>query len=219
MNKDLLQLIKDYTTKKHSEISSDLIGKSKDNLVAMLLDLLTAYFNDLNSSTMRELVVAVLAGYEPTQKKLGYNGYRHNTLTGEVEQCEIKPPNVRTDAKKPKKLNGGGSYSDYTIERFEKHKKENPNMVIGGFVDGILIYILEFSFNEPSFTKRLAEQTPETREKGQYKRSVKFSFIHYKDAKSLKLIYKTSKQKLLEAKPYITRELFKYINQAILLEG
>jgi len=70
MNEDLLQLIKDYTTKEHTEISVNLLGKSKDNLVSILLDLLTIYYNDLNSSTMRELVVAVLAEYKPNPEKL-----------------------------------------------------------------------------------------------------------------------------------------------------
>ena len=51
MNKDLLQLLEDYATKEHTKISSSLIGKSKDNLISILLDLLTIYFNDLNSST------------------------------------------------------------------------------------------------------------------------------------------------------------------------
>lgn len=66
MNRDLLQLIEDYATKQHSDINIDLLGKSKDTLISILLDLLTIYFNDLNSSTMRELVVAVVAGYEPS---------------------------------------------------------------------------------------------------------------------------------------------------------
>ena len=78
MNKDLLELIEDYATRKHTDINTNLLGKSKDNLIAMLLDLLTMYYNDLNSSTMRELVVAVVAGYEPSSEKLGYNGFRHN---------------------------------------------------------------------------------------------------------------------------------------------
>ncbi|MDE0327085.1 MAG: hypothetical protein OXN27_24430, partial [Candidatus Poribacteria bacterium] len=60
MNQDLLQLIRDYTTKEHTEVNGGLLGKSKDNLVSMLLDLLTIYYNDVNSSTMRELVVAIL---------------------------------------------------------------------------------------------------------------------------------------------------------------
>ena len=159
MNKDLLQLIKDYTTKEPAEINNNLHGKSKHNLIAMLLDLLTIYYNDVNSSTMRELVVAVLAGYQPILEKLGYNGFRQNAQTGKVEHCEIKPPNVRSDstAKKQNKLNGGGNFSDYTWARFGKDEKENPNMLVAGFVDGYLIYIFEFSFNEPDFTARLQE--------------------------------------------------------------
>lgn len=219
MNADLLQLIKDYTTKKHTEISASLLGKSKDNLVSMLLDLLTTYYNDLNSSTMRELVVAVLAGYEPNSEKLGYNGFRQNTLTGTIEHCEIKPPNVRSNstAKIKRKLNGGGSFSDYTWEKFEKDQKENPNMLVAGFVDGRLIYIFEFSFNEQSFTSLLKEKLkkrfPNGDITGEYLRGSAFSFKHYKDAESLKTIYIAPKQELTTAQPYITGPVFKYLEK------
>lgn len=215
MNKDLLQLIEDYTTKEHTEISANLIGKSKDSLVAMLLELLTTYYNDLNSSTMRELVVALQAGYEPNLEKLGYNGFRHNTLTGEVEHCEIKPRNIRSDstAKTPGKLDGGGNFTDYTWARFEKHQEENPNMLVAGFVDGHLIYIFEFSFNEPNFTARLQErlehQLSEGDSTGSYGRSVDFTFKHYKDAESLKTIYIVSRQELIKAQPHIRKGMFK----------
>ncbi|MYB64357.1 hypothetical protein F4X73_06680 [Candidatus Poribacteria bacterium] len=221
MNKDLLQLIQDYATKEHSEISVNLIGKSKDSLVAMLLDLLTKYYNDLNSSTMRELVVAVVAGYEPSSEKLGYNGFRHNTLTGKTEQCEIKPRNFRTDskAKKPKKLNGGGNFTDYTWARFQKHQQEKPNMLVAGFVNGRLIYIFGFSFNEQSFISRLQEQLEHHfsagDSKGVYQRSAEFSFKHYKDVESLEIIYSVSKRELNEAKPYITGPVFKYLENNI----
>ena len=221
MNKDLLQLIQDYATKEHSEISVNLIGKSKDSLVAMLLDLLTKYYNDLNSSTMRELVVAVVAGYEPRSEKLGYNGFRHNTLTGKTEQCEIKPRNFRTDskAKKPDKLNGGGNFTDYTWARFQKHEAENPYMVVAGFVDGRLIYIFEFSFNEHSFTsrlrKRLEDKLPNGDVSGEYQRSADFSFKHYKDAESLKTVYIAPKEELIKAKPHITKPFFKHLEQTV----
>lgn len=219
MNEDLLQLIKNYTTKEHTEISIGLLGKSKDNLVSMLLDLLTTYYNDLNSSTMRELVVAVLSGYQPSLEKLGYNGFRHNTLTGKVEHCEIKPKNYRTDstAKAPSKLNGGGNFTDYTWARFEKHQKENPNMLVAGFVNGYLIYIFEFSFNSPDFTVRLQEQLerqlPSGDIKGSYGRSASFIFQNYKDARSLKTIYTSPKQELIKARPYITRNVFNYLEK------
>ena len=57
MNEDLLQLIQDFATKEHTEINQSLFGKSKEQLIATLTDLLTTYFNDLNSSTLRETVV------------------------------------------------------------------------------------------------------------------------------------------------------------------
>ena len=219
MNEDLLQLIKDYTTKEHTEIDANLIGKSKANLIAILLDLLTMYYNDLNSSTMRELVVAVLAGYQPSSEKLGYNGFRQNTLTGTIDHCEIKPVNVRSDstAKNPRKLNGGGNFSDYTWARFGKHQEENPNMLVAGFVDGHLIYIFEFSFNEPDFTARLRERLEQLLAKGDstgsYGRSVEFTFKHYKDTESLKVIYITSTQELVNARPHISGPFFKHLEK------
>ena len=217
MNRDLLETINDYATKEHTEISVNLLGKSKDNLVAMLLDLLTTYYNDLNSSTMRELVVAILSGYEPNREKLGYNGFRQNTLTGAVEHCEIKPKNIRSDstAKTPRKLDGGGNFTDYTWEKFERHQKESPNMLVAGFIDGRLIHIFEFSFNEQSFISRLRERLearfPNGDVIGQYLRSAQFTFNHYKDAESLKIIYTAPSQELLKARARMTGDIFRYL--------
>lgn len=217
MNKDLLELINDYAIKEHTEINPYLLGKSKDNLISMLLDLLTTYYNDLNSSTMRELVVAVLSGYEPNREKLGYNGFRQNTLTGKVEHCEIKPKNIRSEstAKTPRKLDGGGNFTDYTWEKFERQQEENPNMLVAGFIDGRLIHVFEFSFNELSFTSRLREQLkrrfPNGDVSGQYLRSAQFTFNHYKDAESLKTIYVASKEILIKSRAHLTKPLLDYL--------
>ncbi len=219
MNKDLLELIEDYTTKEYIEISGNLLSKSKANLVSMLLDLLTIYYNDLNSSTMRELVVAVLAGYQPNLEKLGFNGFRHNTFTGAVEHCEIKPRNIRSDstAKVRRKLNGAGNFTDYSWRKFQSHQEENPNMLVAGFLDGHLIYIFEFSFNEQGFTSRLQEQLehrfPYGDITGEYLRSAAFAFKNYKDAGSLKIIYTTSRQELIKAQPHITKSVFEYLEK------
>ena len=219
MNEDLLQLITDYTTKEPAEVSNSLHSKSKHNLISMLLDLLTIYYNDVNSSTMQELVVAILAGYQPNPEKLGYNGFRQNTLTGKVEHCEIKPRNYRRDstAKNPKKLNGGGNFTDYTWARFQEHQAEDLNMLVAGFVDGLLIYIFEFSFNEPSFTfqlqKQLEREFPDGDLTGKYLRSAEFSFSHYKDVESLETIYTASRQELIKAQPYMIRDLFKHLEK------
>ncbi len=53
MNQELAHTIKLYATASHWELNNYLIGKSKDTLIAMLVDLLTMYINDKNSSTIR----------------------------------------------------------------------------------------------------------------------------------------------------------------------
>jgi len=111
MNQDLSQIVTYYATKPHKELAGLLLSKSKDNLIAYLNDLLTAFINDKNSSSLREFVTVSIAGYRHNSNKLGYNGYRHNSTIGaEPLNCEKKPKNIQTDGydlKKTKtKLNG-----------------------------------------------------------------------------------------------------------------
>lgn len=74
-----------------------LIGKSKQNIISILVDLLTTYFNDKNSSTLREFIVVSLSGFEPNSSKIGYNGYKHDAIGKKAEYCEAKPKNVNTN--------------------------------------------------------------------------------------------------------------------------
>lgn len=43
-----------------------------------------------------KMAEALLSGFTLLTKKLGYNGFRQEALTGATEYCEIKPKNVRT---------------------------------------------------------------------------------------------------------------------------
>ncbi|MBX2931606.1 MAG: hypothetical protein KF781_06665 [Chitinophagaceae bacterium] len=129
MNQGLVQIVTYYATKPHKELSELLLNKSKDNLISILTDLLTAYINDKNSSSLREFVTVSIAGYKHNPNKLGYNGYKQNSAIGaEPISCEAKPKNIQTegyDQKKSKpKLNGEGGFNDYTIERLKKQLPE-----------------------------------------------------------------------------------------------
>ncbi|MDR0723598.1 MAG: hypothetical protein LBF23_00210 [Endomicrobium sp.] len=78
-------------------------------------------------------------------------------------------------------LNAGGNFSDYTWDRFDKNFKDNPNLLISGFVDGRLAYILEFPFKTKSFVAKLRVQLEKKfpnriRKEGDYLRSAQFSF-------------------------------------------
>ena len=221
MNKDLLQLIKDYATKEHTEISRSLLNKSKDNLISILLDLLTTYYNDLNSSTMRETVVALLAGYQPNTEKLGYNGFKQDTITGKSHYCEVKPKNVRSGSgtKTKAKLNGGGNFTDYSWAKFHRHKRENPDMLVAGFVDGRIVHIFKFSFNESGFTDRLNQQLerhfPDGDVDGIYLRSASFVFKNFKDSPSLKTTCFASLQELTDyyKQKHITKEVVDHLRR------
>ena len=219
MNEDLIQLIKDYATGDHGKIHESLLAKSKDNLISILVDLLTIYYNDVNSSAMREMTVALLAGYQPNTEKLGYNGFRHDALTGGTEYCEIKPTNIRTDStrKQPRKLNGGGNFTDYTWARFGQHSDDNPTMLVAGFVDARLVYIFEFNFNEPDFTGRLRGQLmkhfPEGDVSGLYLRSASFSFRHYKNASSLQTRRFVTGAELQGLRQHITGEVYAHLRR------
>jgi len=144
MNSDLIEVIKTYATRSHKELNDLLVGKSKQNIIAILVDLLTTYYNDKNSSTLREFIIVSLSGFEPNTDKIGYNGYKHEGIGGRTKYCEAKPKNVNTNDPKPKKLNGGGNFTDYTWARLRKDKRSNPTMLVGGFVNGRLIHIQVF---------------------------------------------------------------------------
>lgn len=189
MNKNLESLLIIYATQPHSMLKQEIDGFSRDTLEATLIDLLTLYLNDANSSTVRELITLRLAGYQPVEGKLGYNGYRMAAVSGadndEKHFCEVKPVNVRhkDDGSYSRHLNGGGNFSDYTPERLKRHLEElHLQMLVSGFVDGRLVYVLEFPFQclgnrlRNQLKKRFPEESRQTNE---YLRSASFSFKDY----------------------------------------
>lgn len=220
MNNELYEVIKTYAMKSHEELARLLLGKSKDQLIALLNGLLTIYINDKNSSLLREYITVSLAGYVPTDTKIGYNGFKHSThIGGKTVACEAKPQNLNTEdnrkRKNPRRLNGGGNFTDYTHKRFGKDRKENPNMLISGFVDGELMYVLEFPFSCPSFTQRLRAQLkkrfPRGDKAGEFLRSANFTFEHYKKCKTLSVVY-LQKEKLEKHKKQLTKKYYDFLS-------
>lgn len=215
MNQDLAQIVTCYTTRPHKELSELLLSKSKDNLISILTDLLTAYINDKNSSSLREFVTVSIAGYEHNPNKLGYNGYKQKSaIGGQSISCEAKPKNIQTEGYEQKKskpkLNGEGGFNDYTIERLQKDAGENLNILSSGFVDGELQYILEFPFK--IICKRLKKQLPKKRVIGTYTRMVSFNFSHYADYPNIKTIY-LNKQAVKKNRKYFNKNFYQFLTE------
>jgi hypothetical protein len=181
------------------------------------------YINDRNSSTIREFLTVTIAGYSHSNTKIGFNGYRHNSV-GKAIFCEAKPKNFNTkdyeDYKNglrkgsPSKLNGGGNFTDYTHNRLVKDIAENPNMLISGFVDGQLMFIFEFPFNTPSFVERLKKQLdkmfPRGDIEGSYLRGANFTFKDYQND-NFKVIFITTKEVLKNNKPYFSNDIYNFL--------
>lgn len=213
MNQDLAQIVTYYATKPHKELSELLLSKSKDNLISILTDLLTAYINDKNSSSLREFVTVSIAGYQHNPNKLGYNGYKQNSaIGGQSISCEAKPKNIQTEGYEQKKskpkLNGEGGFNDYTVERLEKDAKENLNLLSSGFIDGELQYILEFPFD--IIYKRLKKQLPKKRVIGTYIRMASFNFSHYTDYPNIKIVY-LNKQAIKKNQKYFNKNFYQFL--------
>jgi hypothetical protein len=193
MNQELVNIIRLYSTGTHAELNNYLLGKSKYTLIGMLVDLLTMYINDKNSSTIREFITVALAGYSHKEGKIGYNGFKQDAfIPGRTLKCEAKPKNFDTEEFEkykrgerktcPAKLNGGGNFTDYTPARLEKDKREKDlNMLISGFVDGKLIYIIEFPFMSSDFVKNLEIKIQKWQRKLKGSKSIKGQFLRSAD--------------------------------------
>lgn len=233
MNQELSEVIKIYSTGTHQELSNYLIGKSKDTLIAMLVDLLTMYINDKNSSTIREFITVTLAGYEHKVEKIGYNGFKQDTfVSGKTLKCEAKPKNFDTEEYEkykrgerktsPAKLNGGGNFTDYTPARLEKDKQEKDlNMLVSGFVDGKLIYIIEFPFASSDFINNLEYKLQKWLDKlkgsksikGQFLRRADFNYKAFIKSPDLKIKYLLNKVELVKYELYISRDFYKFLEE------
>ncbi len=215
MDKDLVKLIRIYGTKNHKDVSDFIKSCSQASMSTMLMDLLTEYFNDKNSSTLREFLLLSLHGFQWIPDKIGYNGFRTSSINSKlIEYCEVKPKNIITGSSvKNRKLDGGGNFTDYTWKKFARHKKENPVMLIGGFIDGRLIYSFKFNFKSKSFNERIEHQLenkfPDGRDiAGYYLRSASFSLKHYVNVKQLETNVYVTADELQNCKGNMTRQLF-----------
>lgn len=183
---ELAEIIKQYFIRGPNALIDFLRKSEKKVSIEGLSQILYLYANDKNSSTLREFITLYLANYRPSLRKIGYNGVR-----GDIK-CDAKPQNIDSSSKK-RRHNGGGNFTDFTYDRLEKYKNQNINIVVSGFVNGRLIFILEFPFVYSPFYNRLKEQLDKKFHahipKGIFLRSANFTYKDYKDCAKLKIIH------------------------------
>jgi len=193
----------------HNRPNFQRIAKSKtvQELVAALEEVLMLYANDKNSSTLREWAVLQIAGCKPRTSKIGYNGYK-----GTVPY-EVKPRNVLSSENK--KLNGGGNFTDFTYERLEKYLQDDVRVLVAGFVDGNLVYVLEVPFVclRDTIKAQLDKQFSSGRPKGVFLRSANFSFRNYANRCGVRLVF--LRHDWRKFTNWLTRDFQRYLQQLV----
>lgn len=179
----------------------DGIDVSKEHFI----ELITKYFNDKNSSTLREETMCYISGIESNPDKLGYDG--------KTTKDENKPKNFDTSNPKSKKLDGSGNYSDMTHKRDENFRLDNPTIHIGGFVDGKIVYQFKIPYNGlgEHFKKQLNKRLPNGDLKNNYLRSMRFSLSAIEKCDDVELEFLSDE--IDEYRDFMTKTLYTYLNK------
>jgi hypothetical protein len=176
----------------------NLDGYTKEKL---LLELLSEMSKDKNSSTFREGVTLGVLGKNQSVNKLGYDS--------DDEPIEAKPKNISSDSNK--KFDGSGNFSDFTWARHRKYQNDNVKMMVSGFLDGKVLFVISFNYNSTDFVteieRQLTKHLPDGDIVSRYVRSAKFSYKHFNTSDSLKIEYLSPDFKKFEnkfTKPFLS---------------
>tara|TARA_R100000152_G_C6767595_1_gene192852 strand:- start:853 stop:1677 length:825 start_codon:yes stop_codon:yes gene_type:complete len=176
--------------------------------------------NDKNSSTLREQVTLdLLDDYVDIPGKHFYDGYNSSTKV----YGEVKPVNSG-------KLDGGGGITDFAsednIKRLIKDhylwSNDRLNMIVSGFVNGRIVYIIEFPYSYKPFSQSLIDYSFD-RFEGKTKEDVKngnsrqgkstrvfnFNYNDYKDCPDLKIRF--INEDISDYESNLTKPFFKFL--------
>jgi len=176
--------------------------------------------NDKNSSTLREQVtIDLLNDYIDIPGKHFYDGYNSSTKI----YGEVKPVNSG-------KLDGGGGITDFASENNMKRlikdyylwSKNRLNMIVSGFVNGRVVYIIEFPYNFKPFSQSLIDYSFD-RFEGKTKEDVKngnsrqrkstrvfnFNYNDYKDCPDLNIRFISPE--VLSYESRLSKPFFKFL--------
>lgn len=185
-----------YASYPNNVIQNVLPFIGKKHLISLVENMIQQMLTDKNSGFLREKVTLNMLGIKQNESKLGYD-----SLSGNYE---VKPTNISTNKKT--KLNGHGNITDHRWERHQKFLSDNMKILISGWIDGCIIYILEVAYKDmvSHIEPQLKKHLPNGDIKNTYVRSVSFSHIHYKNTYKIRWI----SDNLTDYKKWINKNLY-----------
>lgn len=194
INLRILKLAKAYCTNK-SELDNLMVDSNGNPYTkeskSDILSLLEMNLNDPNFSSLAETVPLEICGYNIHSNKHGYDGFLGESYDLAYQYAEQKPKkSLNDDGIIKNKLNGGGGFADYTLDRLYRDKSLGNKLVliISGFANGDLLYVYKVPHNYEKLMNRIEERTIKLINDG--KRVLPdFSYMHYKDCKEIDIVF------------------------------
>ena len=143
---DSLQYKKNYAL---DTVPEDLCEHDK-----IIYELIDEAANDDNSSKFREDITLDVCNYESSSGKLGEDGI--DPTNG--RKIEVKPQNGHNRNNKRTPMGGRGQFTDFTHERIKKYTENDILMVVSGFYEGKLKFIVQFDFTSPEFLEHITRK-------------------------------------------------------------
>lgn len=199
-----------YSTDR-KELRKTIESMSAKDKEDKIFSLINDYFMDVNNSTPRESATLSAAGFNKLEGKLGYDGVKK--IDGNKIFAEVKPKNYSRTSKKPVRLNLQGNYTDFTWRKLEKYRDDNPIVLLSGFVDGHLVYVVQINFNNKPFYEKLKERLEKVLPTGdlpnKYCRSASWSSANIK-LEEAKIIYF---KEIYNIEKYVSKKLLTWLKE------
>jgi len=140
-----------------------------DHKDEIIFDLAKMLLRSTSTGEFRQIPILALCGHRGSIGKFGYDSSDGNI---EVKSIVYSPNN---------KLNGGGSYSDLTWARHKKYVDDDVRLVLGGFVDGRIVYVIEVKYSDivDRIEYTLKDALPDGDKVREYSRASRFTYCAY----------------------------------------
>jgi hypothetical protein len=173
-----------------------------------------------------EIHTITTAGYVHNPAKFGFDGY--DDVTGVF--CEVKSSSKIINKELIKKfiagkiaqrnefidnpIDGRGVFSLFTHEAFDNHLKNDVIMLVSAYINGVLMFIIEFPFKYKTFqdhVKRMLERTLPNGDKPGRSKTISFAYTQYKDCREVRLVYLTGEENMKILKGSCTKHFYSFL--------
>jgi hypothetical protein len=175
-------------------------------------------------SEWHEMHTVIVAGYKHNQTRLGFDGEKDGVM------CEAKSSSrtIKRDALNKflegrlqnKKdliktcLDGSGVFSKFTHRAFKKYRDANTMMLVSGYINGVLMYVVEFPFNHPTFANMVRASLDKSLPGGDVRglsKTISFSYTSYKDCPNINVCYLTREYNKRILKAVCTEPFYQFL--------